>query len=869
MRRLRALWVRLRGLQQSRRIDSDFAAELESHVAMHTEDGIRAGLSPQEARRRALLRLGGTEQVRQSYREQSTLPLVESFLRDAAYGFRSLAKNPGFTAVSVITLALGIGLTATVFAVADAAVLRSWPARQPQRLVQLTALTAQGTYSSFSYPDAVDLAAQSRTLEGIIAYGRYSAIIQSGSESQALLDEVVSPNYFSFLGIDPELGQRFAAAAQSGQPSVVISTSVWQRFFGSDPNLVGKSISLTGRNYTVVGIAPRGFRGMTAFIPAELWFPITERYGASERDLRAYELLGRLRPGYTAAQAQAELDAKGQQLAKDYPAVDKGRTITVVSERQRLREAAKPTAFLMGAVGIVLLICCANVAGLILARGDARRKEIAMRLALGATRFRIVRQLLTESMLLAVIGAGLGLLVSLGLFRLQPVLVPPSKFPLGLDLHLNATVLLFTVGVSILTVLLCGLLPAMQATKLNCAPALRSDESGGSARRFTLRNVLVVTEIAMAATLLTASGLVAKSLFVSLNMDLGFKREKHLVFFDLAPGYSAARNMAYFQQAETSAAALPGVRHVALAQRVLLSDSGGGAARRVSIPGVELAQGQTTIPMKFNAVDSGYFETMGTRILDGRAFTMADGKNTARVAVVSRTMAQRYWPDTTAIGRQIVVDGKPCQVVGVAEDAKIIHPHEAPEPYLYLSFAQFPRGDASLILESEQDARPIIAAMRAVLQKMDRNAPVDVRTVRYLMQQAFWEDRMTAAFVGILGLLAIFFGALGLYGVIAFAVNRRRREIGIRMALGAGRKGVVRMVLADGMRFAVLGSALGLIMSLLTMRVLSSALYGVRPTDPVPFACGIAIVIAVSLAASWIPARRAASVDPIQALRAE
>jgi len=869
MRRLRALWMRIRGLYQNRQADNDFAAELESHVTMDTENGVRAGLSEEEARRQALLRLGGAEQVRQTYRERRTLPWIESLVRDAGYGLRSLARSPGFTAVAVLTLALGIGVTSTVFTVADAALLRSWPAREPQRMVRLAASTPQGTEYSFSYPDAVDLAAQSRSLEGIIAYARYGATIQSGSESQLLLDEVVSPNYFSLLGTDPGLGRLFAAAAQSGQPCVVIGNAVWQRFFGSDPKLVGKQISLSGRNYTVVGIAPRGFRGMNRLLPVELWFPITAQNGASERGFRGFELVGRLRAGFTPAQAQAELETIGQRLAQSYPAVDKGRTVGIISERQRLREAATPTAMLMGAVGMVLLICCANVAGLILARGDARRKEIAMRLALGATRLRIVRQLLTESMLLAVLGAGLGLIVAVGLFRLQPALMPPAQFTLGLDLHLNAAVILFTIAVSMLAVVLCGLLPAIQATKLSCAPALKADERGGSPRRFTLRNVLVVAEIAMAATLLTASGLVVRSFLVSLKMNLGFDREKHLVFFDLGPGYDLARSANYFQQAETSAAALPGVRHAALAQRVLLSDSGGGAEKRVSIPGVELPQGQTTIPVKFNAVDSSYFQTIGTHLLDGREFTMADGPHAARVAIVSRTMAERYWPASTAIGRQIVADGKTCQVVGVAEDVKIIQPHETPEPYIYLPFAQWPRGEASLILESERDTRPVIAAMRNVLQKMDRNVPFDVRTVHYLMQQAFWEDWLTAAFVGTLGLLAIFFGSLGLYGVIAFTVNRRRREIGIRMALGAERNDVVRMVLREGMTFTAIGLVFGLAASLLTMRLLSSVLYGVQPTDPLAFAGGIAIVIAVSLAACWIPARRAASIDPMQALRTE
>ncbi len=869
MCKLRVLWMRLRGFLAGARDESDFEAELESHIALHEEDGLRSGLSPEEAHRRALIRLGGVEQTRQAYRERRTLPWLESLVQDLRYGARTLLKSPGFAAVAVATLALGIGATSTVFTVADAALLRSWPAKDPQQLVRILASTPQGVDSTFSYPDAQDLADHSKSLVGIIAYARYAATLQTGSETHALLDEAVSPNYFSLLGTDAELGRRFLAAAKSGQPSVVIGNSVWQRFFGSDPRLVGKQVSFSGHSYTVVGIAPPGFRGMTAFLPVELWFPLTTNYGASNRSFRGFELVGRLRPGVSPAQAQAELETIGQELAQTYPAIDKGRSVALVSERQRLREAVMPTAVLMSAVGMVLLICCANVAGLILARADARRKEIAMRLALGATRLRIVRQLLTESLLLAIIGAGLGLVVAVGLFRLQPALAPPSQFSLGLDLHLNPTIVLFTIAVSLLAVVFCGLAPAIQATKVACASALKADEKGRSTRRFTVRNLLVVAEIAMAVTLLTATGLVVRSLLASRNMNLGFDREKHLAIFDLGPGYGGVRDVAYFRQAEARAAALPGVKHAALAQRMLLSDSGGGAEKRVSIPGVQLPQGQLTVPIKYNAVDDSYFQTVGTRLLEGRAFTAADGPNTTNIAVISRTMAEHFWPDRTALGRHIVVDGKSCQIVGVAEDAKIVHPHEAPESYIYLPFAQWPRGGASLILEADKDTSLVITEMRGALQGIDRNAPFEVRTTHYLMQQAFWEEQISADFAAALGLLAIFLAAIGLFGVIAFTVSRRTQEIGIRMALGARRGEVVRMVLRQGLGLAAVGAVFGLTASFFAMRLLSSMLYGVRPTDPLAFGASAILVVVVALAAFWIHARLAGSVAPLQELRTE
>lgn len=871
----KAFFLRLIGLLRPGHAEDDFTAELESHIAMDIDDGIRAGLAPDEARRQALIRLGGFEQTRQTWRERRSLPWIEILFRDVRYGLRGLAKNPGFTAVAVLTLALGIGITSAIFAVADAGFLRSWPAAEPERLVRIVARTPQGPDSLFSFPESQDLARQGRSLEGVLAYSRHSAVLHTSAESALLVDEVVSPNYFSLLGTDPNLGLKFAAAAKNHERVVVISNSVWQRFFGADPQLLGKQITLTGSSYTVIGIAPPGFRGLMPFVPVELWLPLTTWGGENDRSSRDFELLGRLRPGVTAAQAQAEIDTIGKRMAQDYPALNRGRTVSIVSERQRLRDAATPTLPMMIAVGMVLLICCANVAGLILARSDGRRKEIAMRMALGATPARLIRQLLTESLLLALASAALGLALAVCLFRLQPALMPPSQVALGLDLHLDATLLFFTTASSILAVLIFGFAPALQATRLDYAAALKRGETGAdrSRRRLTLRNALVVIEIALAATLLTASGLVLRSLLASRRIDLGFDRRRNFVFFDMEPdlvrGNTPARTQVFFDQVETRTAALPGVKHVGLAQRILLSDTEGGVTKRVSIPGVQLPQGQPSIPVKFNAVDGHYFQAMGTRVLEGRAFAATDSAAAMKVAVISRNMANRYWPAGNALGAQIVVDGRACIVVGVAQDAKINEPHEDPEPYMYLPFAQWPSNHASLIVDGGENPRALIAAVRSVFKSTDRDVPYEVRTIGYLMRQSFWADQSLVGFVGTLGLLAIFLGAIGLYGVISFIVNRRTREIGIRMAFGAERRKIVQMMLRQGLALAGIGAGLGLAASLLTTRVLASVLYGVKPTDPLSFAASALFVILVALAACWIPARRAASVNPMQALRVE
>jgi predicted permease len=801
---------------------------------------------------------------------------METLLQDLRYALRMLGRNPGFAAVVVLTLALGIGANSTVFTVAEAALLRSWPAKSPERLAKIIATTPQGTDDWFSYPNYRDLSEQSRSLEGIVAWSRHGKTLRVGTESQFILDDWVSPNYFTVLGVHAQLGRTFSAQpSPSGELIVVISDVLWHRVFNADPNLVGKPIMLTGKSYTVIGIAPPRFRGLERGVPTDLWIPVTTEYRSELQD-RAYhdfELLGRLRPGVTASQAKAELETIGKRLAEAYPATNKATSFSVISESERLREAVFPTFMLMTAVGLVLLICCANVAGLVLGRSEMRRREIGVRLALGAGRGRLVRQLLTESALLASVGAGLGLLLASWLFSLQPALMPPSDVEVGLDLHLDTSVLAFTLVITALTVVVFGLVPALQAANSNLIPALKSVQSaGGPARRFGIRHVLVSGEIALSLVLIAASGLLLRSLLYSRGVNVGFDTRKNLLFFDLSPslvGYNAEGSLRFFQQVAEKAAGLAGVRRVSFARRVLLSDSGGGADQRVSIPGVELPRGQPNVPVKFNAVGVNYFATCGTRLIEGRDFTAADGPSSARVVLISQTMARRFWPRKDALGQYIVADGKNFRIIGVVEDAKINGIHEAPEPYMYFAFAQSPIDWGTLIAEVRGDSQTMVAAIRSEIGSVDQKVPVGVRTLHYLMQQAFWEDQTAAAFVGALGVLGIFLAAIGLYGVIAFLVNRRRHEIGIRMALGAEHQDVLRLILSQGLSLAAIGIVVGLGVSLTVTRLMSVLLYGVRPRDPVTLAVSSAVVILIALVASYIPARRAMRTDPMVALRYE
>ena len=798
-------------------------------------------------------------------------------LNDLRYSLRTLLKDPGFTLIAVLSLALGIGANSTVFSVAEAALLRSWPAQAPERLAKIVARTPQGPDDYFSYPDYQDLSRQARAFEGIVAWARHGRTLRIGSESRAILDDLVSPNYFEVLGLRAQLGRAFSPGSPLTDPMVVISDDLWHRAFQADPALVGKQILLTNQSFTVIGIGPPHFRGLGRGVPTDAWLlPSVDSGGEGWRDrgYRDFELLGRLKPGATPEQAQAELETIGRRMADAYPAFDKARNVTLVSEQQRLRDAAFPTFLLMAAVALVLLISSANVAGLVLVRSETRRREIAVRLALGAGRPRLIRQLLTESALLALTGAALGLLLARWLLKLQAAFLPPQNFDVGLNLRLDAPVLAFTLAISALAVLIFGLAPALQASKGSLTPALKSGDeaASGAARRLTLRNGIVLAEIALSVVLLTASGLLLRSLLYSRGIHLGFDAQKNLVFFDLEPGiggYNLERSLAYFERVRDDVSGLPGVRHTTYARRMLLTDSGGGAEQRVAIPGVVLPQGQPNIPIKFNSVGPGYFQTVGTRILEGRDFGSSDNPAGGKVVLISEAMARRFWPGADAIGRHIIAEGKDCQIIGVVEDVKINDVHEAPEPYIYFPFAQAPLDWGTLIVNTAGNPLALTGTIRSAIRREDQNVPVDVFTLHFIMQEAYWGDQMAAGFVGGLSVLGIFLASVGLYGVIAYRVNRRRHEIGIRLALGAERSDVLRLVLGQGLRLAAIGTGAGLAAAFAGTRLMSNLLYGVKPDDPLAFAASSLITILVALTASYVPALRATRVEPNAALRYE
>ncbi len=802
---------------------------------------------------------------------------MSTLLGDFSYALRALRKAPWFSAIAILSLTLGIGLNSAVFSLVEANYLRSWPARNPRQLASVVARTPQGEDPNFSYPEYRDLNQQAAAFSGVLAYSRQARFLKLGADARLILVDVVSPNYFSVLGLDPATGKMFSRAqrAENG-PSVVLSYELWQREFGRDRSLVGKSVVLSGKPYTVIGVAPPGFRGLERMVPTDAWLPAHEEVPSAELEARNsgdYELIARLRPETTVARAQTEVEIISHRLAENFPATNKGRTFALVTEADRLREAIRPALFLMTAVGLVLLVACANVAGLVLARSEARRQEIAIRTALGGTPGRLLRLLLSEGLLLAFTGAALGLLLTRWLIQVQPVFMPPAIIALRIDMRVDSSVLFFTGTISVAATLIFALAPALGAARPDLVTALKGEGKGARRRHISLSNVLVVGEIAMAMVLLSASGLLVRSLVNSANIRPGFDAERNLVFFSLSPdlaGYSRQRSTALFRELVERVEALPGVKQASFARRALLSGSGGGMAYKTKIPGIDLPSGQQSVNIKFNAVDINYFHTVGAAILEGRGFTPADARPESKVTLIDRTMARRYWPDADPVGKHLNVEGADFEIIGVTEPVRIMRIHETPEPYMYFAFAQAPDTDGTLIVETAGNPRSVIPSIREAVHARDANLPIlEVFTATQLMHTALWEDRMSAGLVGALGLAGMFLAAVGLYGVIAWLVSQRTHEMGVRMALGAQPGQVRRLVLGHALKLAAVGMLIGVVAALGLTRLMASFLYGVKTTDPLTFAAACCLIFMIALAAGYSPARRASRVDPMVALRCE
>jgi predicted permease len=823
---------------------------------------------------------------------------METLWQDARYAGRMLGKNPGFIAVVVVTLALGIGANATIFSLVNALLLRPLPAERPEEIVAVYTSDFSGPrYGASSYPDYLDFREKNDALEGLVAYTLRPLNLAVRGTNERIFAELVSGNYFSLLGIRPALGRGFLPEEDrtpGRHPVVVLSHGLWTRRFGADASLVGRLITLNGEAFTVVGVAPEGYGGMIRGLGVEAWVPtmMEPKLQPNSRDIversnRGFLLLGRLKTGATVEQAQARFNVIARQLHQAFPQAwtdvrDQRRAVTVLPEYQaRIFPGARGPvlgflALLMVVAGLVLLVACANVANLLLSRAAARRREMAIRLSLGAGRGRLIRQLLTESILLALVAGSAGTLLALWGTDLLTAFQPPVPIPVQLSLSLDGRVLAFALLLSLLTGVLFGLAPALGASRPDLVQSLKDDASGsGGASRSRLRRAFVVAQVSLSLLLLIGSGLFLRSLRNASTLDPGFDAENLLLLsMDLEPqGYTRETGPAFYQRLLERARAVPGVEAATLATELPL---GLGASRMgLTIEGYTRQPGEDA-EVHGAFVGPGYFETLRIPLLRGRGFTDQDRQSAPGVAAVNEAFAQRYWPGQDALGKRLqlgvgVTPEDPAwEVVGVVKTGKYVTLGEEPRPFFYMPVLQVYRPSATLLVRAAGGPARALPAVRTAVQELDRSLPLfDVKTMEQHLGTTLLPARLAGAVLGLFGGVALLLAAVGIYGVMAYAVAQRTREIGIRMALGARPADVLRLVIAQGMGLTLVGMAIGLAAAFGVTRFLASLLYGLSPTDPVTF-LGVSLLLAgAAFLACYLPARRAMRVDPAIALRYE
>jgi putative ABC transport system permease protein len=808
---------------------------------------------------------------------------LDMLTHDLRYGWRMMLRRPGFTAIAVLTLGLGIGANVTIYSWVEALLLRPMPAvADADRFVVLTTTTRTRNDLSVSWPNFVDLRSQRPAdVDDLIAYTLLPLNLRIGPEPERAWGLLVSGNYFDALRLKLPLGRGFNAdenRVPDAHPVVVFSYAYWQRHFAADPAIIGRSVALNGRAFTVIGVAPDGFRGNAAGLSADVFVPMMMQKAVmpgdrlTERGNSWLLSMVRLRDGASIAHVQAEFDVIARRLATAYPE-DSSRGIRI-SPLWRAPGASAlllpVLSILMGMVGVVLLIACANVASLLLASATGRQRETAVRLALGASRGRIIRQLLTESALLAVGGGAAGALVAYWTADLLKLFVPPTGLPIAFDVTMSTPVIVFASALTLASTLVFGLVPAWQGSSADLVPALKEGSAAVSPgrRHSRLRQGLVVAQVALSLMLLASAGLFVRTLRNAQTMDPGFSLRNGLfASVDLLPaGYGEVRGRALFRDLQARMREVPGVDAATVAQRVPLN-LGGGSDFGVDVDGYTPAPHEE-LTVYYNRVGSDYLRTLGIALVSGRDITDRDTADAPRVAVINETMARRYWSGRSAIGGRVHVGRDSIEVVGVARDGKYSTLTEAPRAYMYLPVQQWYRPDAILMVRTAGDPLAAATAVQQVVHQLDPDLPVfEIRTVAEHLELALFVQRIAASLLGVFGALALFLAMIGLYGVIAAAVALRRAEIGMRMALGARRSDIMALVLKQGLAVAAGGAAIGLPGAVALTRLFKSQLVGVSATDGVSYATTTIVLVAVALAATYVPARRAASIDPLAALR--
>ncbi len=810
---------------------------------------------------------------------------MERLLEDIRYGFRMLFKNPALTIVAALSLALGIGANATIFSWVQSLLLRPIPAAtDTDSLVVFAERTRSGSYVSTSYPDYVDFRDRNETLAGLMGYRGQSMGVTIEGRAERVWGAIVSGNYFDVLGVKAAIGRTFLSEEDRtpGTHAVaVISHAFWKRRLAADPDIAGKTIGVNGHTFTIIGVTAPEFLGTFVGLSTDLWVPMMMQREVmpggdrlNERGDHWFEAMARLKPGVSLDQANANLDTLARQMAAEYPSTNEGRQVLVMTLWESpfgAQTILKPVLMVLTAVvALVLLIACANVANLLLSRAVNRRKEIVIRLSMGASRGRLIRQLLTESGLLALLGGAGGLVVAFWSRNLLMAFAPPTDMPIHIAAEIDSSVLVFTLIVSLATGFVFGLAPAIQATRPDLVSVLKDESArvaGGGGR---LRNLLVVAQVALSLVLLICAALFLRSFYNGQRLDPGFDPENLVVAsYDVFPGgYTEERGRLFHGQVIDRIRSLPGVESASLTRRLPLG-FGGSSSTSVAIDGYT-PRPDENMNIDYNEVAPGYFHTMSIPVVEGREFTSEDNEKSRPVIIINQTTARRFWPDSSAIGRSVRRGSTSLEVIGVARDGKYRSLSEEPRSFMYMPLLQSYRSQVVMIARATGNSATMISSIRGAMREMDANLPLyDTMTMREHLASSVFVQNIGATFLGIFGALALMLATVGLYSVMAYRVSQRTHEIGIRIALGADSRAVLALVVKQGMKIALIGVGAGLIGAFALTRFLSSLLYGVSASDPLTFG-GIAVLLTgVALVACFVPARRATKIDPMIALRYE
>jgi predicted permease len=883
---LRQSFHRLRSVFRRTPLDRELDAELAAHLELAIEDNLQRGMPADEARRQALIRFGGTEQAKEQHREVRGVPAMDTLFQDLRYAVRGLLKSPGFTAATVLTLALGIAVNATMFSLVSAFLLRRPPGHEPERVAVVTSINPASGFladaNPVSAPNYLAWRGANDVFADMAAGDEYRTVsLTSLGQPEALPSAAVSSNYFTLLGVSAELGRTFRDGEdQSGRDHVVIlSHDLWERHFGSDASLIGSTIRLSRENYTVIGVMPANFR-LLGFTP-QLWTPLvltaSDQTTAARKDRSLY-LFGRLKSGVTLEQARAKLVTLARRAGENFPEAEKGWGAAVRTLPDFLVydfAIRSALAVMMTTVGFVLMIACANVAGLLLARAARRRKELAIRIALGAGRLRIVRQLLTEGLMIAFLGGNMGLLLAHWGINFVRASMTFNEAISAVPLSLDSNVLLFTLGVSLVCALLCGLAPALKGSQTDVNTSLKDEGRAASTGRShsRLRTVLVTGEIALALFLLIGTGLLFRGIFLIEHQNLGFRADHLLtagVTLDNARYKDPSQQTLFVRDLISRLQQIPSTEAVAVASDLPATGPGTVTLQIKGQPELPAGQRLSTVDV---LVSIDYFRAAGIPLLRGRAFTETDNATAPRVVVVNQEFVRRHLHDQEPLGKQIRLDVSGStsewnEIVGVVGNVKTHSEGTNDDPEVYEPFLERPASSFSLIVRATCDPNSLSSALRGTVAQVDAELPLArVMSMPALIERQKGGDPFFVRVLGGFAILALILAAIGIYGLVAYSVGQRTHEIGIRMALGAKSPDVLCMILRDGMKMAAIGAAVGLAMALPLPKIFDALFYGLHLREPLLYFIVPAAIFLVAVLATYIPARRATRVDPMVALR--